>query len=312
MRPIPNSSTIQVQLIGTAALDWLPSGQRGQVLASVTHAVYLLTEQNELVWLADRTGPMHRRCLQVSTWIPRLAVGSTCEVTEHSLVTGSGDVLDFSRSPVWIPPILPPDKVIAVARVPDRLTAVYDLFTAQHQPVGLGTLIPAILQVVGRRSRAEELNRANTLINTAWPTVEGIILACRAQDFRLVLEHAADLVGLGDGLTPSGDDFLSGFFFCIHLLRHVYPETLDFTTWNYSDFIHDCKPLTNLISFTLLKDHAGGHTLEPLHRFANALLEGHSVDHLLPFAGELITVGHSTGWDLLTGFLAGMSVTFKQ
>jgi hypothetical protein len=49
-----------------------------------------------------------------------------------------------------------------------------------------------------------------------------------------------------------------------------------------------------------------------LHQFANGLLQGESVDQLNLNLEKLISVGHSTGWDLLSGFLAGMSATFTQ
>jgi hypothetical protein len=126
------------------------------------------------------------------------------------------------------------------------------------------------------------------------------------------MEHAASLVGLGSGLTPSGDDFLGGLFFAFELLRHIYPEIQELQIWNYSNFIFECKSRTNQISYCLLKDHADGHAMEPLHRFANALLEGRPVDQSLPYARELVSVGHSTGWDLLTGWLAGMTMLIDR
>ena len=116
---------------------------------------------------------------------------------------------------------------------------------------------------------------------------------------------------MGEGLTPSGDDFLGGLLFGLQLVRKAYPKTLG-SPWNYSTFIEQCKPRTNRISFTLLKDLADGHALEPLHKFASALFQGQSIDQMLPSAEELIHVGHSTGWDLLTGFMVGMTVVFPR
>jgi len=114
---------------------------------------------------------------------------------------------------------------------------------------------------------------------------------------------------LGEGLTPSGDDFLGGFFFCLNRLQQAYPHELDITS-DYSVFLRRCKTRTNLISFTLLKDNACGYGLEPLELFVSALLHGDPFINLHSYAELLVNVGHSTGWDMLTGLLAGMAVTF--
>ena len=121
------------------------------------------------------------------------------------------------------------------------------------------------------------------------------------------LDNASSLIGFGEGLTPSGDDFLGGFFFSRWLLSNFYPQLSDEDRiCTYSDFISHAKPLTNLISYIVLKDNSDGHTVEPLHLLANGLLRGEREDSLICYAKRLIFLGHSTGWDLLTGFIAGI------
>jgi hypothetical protein len=239
--------------------------------------------------------------------IPRLAVGARYQVQDHRLATSSGEVLDFRRSMVWESPAIPLDKIVVVTKLPDLVDAVYGRLLAQHEPAGWGRWIAMIRTGVRFQDTEHGIHPASLPGSVA----ESILLACRSRDPLAIPSHAAELVGRGEGLTPSGDDFLGGLFFCFHILRAVYPATLD-SSWNYSTFIQQFKPRTNLISFTLLKDHAEGHALEPLHRFASALFQGQPVDLILPFAEELIRVGHSTGWDLLTGFLVGMTVVFPR
>jgi hypothetical protein len=68
---------------------------------------------------------------------------------------------------------------------------------------------------------------------------------------------------------------------------------------------------THLISFTLLNDLADGHAIAPLHEIINGLFSGESFESLYPFVSELASVGHSTGWDLLTGLLTGLLTAFQ-
>jgi hypothetical protein len=305
-------SNLVVQSVGEAALEKLSSSQHAEVVTAVSQAVYLLTNQDELLWMASGTVPMHRRCLRISSPLPVLAKGTTFGILNGILETSSRYRLDFSHSPVWKTPTLQAGQAIEIRKLPELVTGFYNQFLTRQEPSGLGSLIPVILKSANRQPSTPESDLRDVILHTARPAVQGIISSLLSYDSQLLLEASAHLVGLGAGLTPSGDDFLGGLFFCLWLLNHTYPGALDIAHWTYSKFILQCKPLTNLISFTLLKDHADGHTLEPLHRLANALLEGHPVETILPIACELIRVGHSTGWDLLTGFLAGLSVTFAR
>jgi hypothetical protein len=307
-----HASSCEVRLIGEDALGWLSDSQVAKVLASVTQAVYLLCGQEELLWLAPETSPMHRRCLRISSPLPLMQVGGVFQVRDGLLMTGTGQALDFAHAPLWRPPVLPDVKIVPLNRLDGLVQSASRQLAPKKEPSGWGVLIPAILQATTGQVTPEIAANGILLSGNVWPAIKGILLASRVHDFGSVLQHAAGLVGLGAGLTPSGDDFLGGLFFSIQLLRSTYPEIAHLQTWNYSDFILDCKLQTNLISFTLLKDLSEGHALEPLHCLANSLLAGQPVDQFLLFANMLADVGHSTGWDLLAGFLVGMSVTFPQ
>lgn len=300
----------EVRMIGVVANDLLSSFSSGIVLASVTGAIYLLCDWDELLWLAPQTSPMHRRCLRVSSPLPSMEVGEGFHLRDSRLVTGKGLALDFTGAPVWKPPVLSIGKTIPVSHLGGLVQSAYHRLAAQKKS-GWGVLIPAILQIAGGQGEPEVAGNGFILPGNVWPVVRGILLAGLARNFNPILPYAAGLVGLGTGLTPSGDDFLGGLFFASTLLRCAYPEIPYLQSWNYANFILGCKTQTNLISFTILKDHSQGHALEPFHRFANALLAG-QLDQALPFTSELAAVGHSTGWDVLSGFLVGMSVTFPQ
>jgi len=123
------------------------------------------------------------------------------------------------------------------------------------------------------------------------------------------MEEVRGLVGLGEGLTPSGDDFIGGLLFCRKILQDSYPDILDLEFPKLPGFIESIQASTNTISHTFLKDHAEGHGFEPIHLFANAFLTGQPDDLLHKILVDLTHIGHSTGWDLLTGFLTGMLLT---
>jgi hypothetical protein len=301
-------TSLKVQAIGEAALDWLASGQDGEVVASVSRTVYLKAGKDELFWIAGKNSPMHRRCLQVSSPIPEMVAGAPVHVRDRRLVLTSRVSLDWKLARVWKAPFLPAEPNIPMGKLAEQVTSFYHHFLELHQPAGLGQLIPAILKN-DHNSAKGVVDQGNIILISAWTVVETLLSLLFHHNYRSIPETVSELIGLGEGLTPSGDDFLGGFFFCLNRLQQAYPHELDITS-DYSIFLERCKTRTNLISFTLLKDNIHGYGLEPLELFFSALLQGDPFINVQSYAELLVHVGHSTGWDMLTGFLAGMAVTF--
>jgi hypothetical protein len=304
--------TGKVPIMGAAARGWLSPGEHGKVLAAVTHATYLLTEQGELVWLGTAETPMHRRCIRVASPLPWLAVGTAFTFKDHSIELESGTNLDFHTSQIWETPAIPASDLIESKLLPDKLHTFCNTFLARETPVGVGTFIRPVLQIAKKQDSSTAIQPEKFLTMTAWPIVERIARAYLSHDFAGVLQHAEALIGLGEGLTPSGDDFLGGLFFARYLLSCSYPHLFYLEFSNLPEWIDAVQPRTNLISFVLLKDNATGHALDPLNRFGIALLTNQPVESASSAASDLIKVGHSTGWSLLAGFLVGMLFAFTD
>jgi hypothetical protein len=300
---------LEIKLIGEAALRVLSTARHGTVLASVSNAVYLLNQRDELCWLIPMDAPMHRRALKTAAQPPRFNVGSKYQAVDHTLTINSNATLDFRQSGMWKEPKIPKKGTIPISRLSDTVNLLAEKLLALNCPAGFGCLIKPILQLAVQQNNFPA-SFENSIAEKAWPEVNGLIQAFQRKDDELFIHSVKSLVGLGEGLTPSGDDFLGGFFFSRWLLSHYYPDILiDEPFSTYSDFITQSKPLTNQISYTFLKDHLDGHSIEPLHQLANGLLQGEISESLILHAERLISLGHTTGWDLLTGFLAGMSVS---
>lgn len=300
-----------IPVIGKTARDWLPPGQRGVVFAVVNHANYLLTDEGELFWLAAPHSPKHRRCIQLPEPLPRLVVGSTFTIRRQSIDLEEGPQLDLDSSQVWEKSALPACDAIALGELPAKLIAFFETFLSMETPVGFGTFILPVLQIVKKQDCGGGFQPDNILSIAAWPVVESITRSCLSHDLPGAVDQSEALIGLGEGLTPSGDDFLGGLFFARFLLAYAYPSLSYLESFNLLEWIAVVKPRTNIISFVLLEDNVAGHALEPLNRFGLALLSNHPMESPNLAASELIKVGHSTGWSMLTGFLVGMLLAFS-
>ncbi len=106
-------------------------------------------------------------------------------------------------------------------------------------------------------------------------------------------EWAKRLIGLGPGLTPSGDDFLGGLLIALHVLgAHDAARSL------WTAIRADARAATNPISFAFLSAAAKGRGGASLHTTIAAIMTGDD-----PTAGlaRLMRLGHSSGWDALVG-----------
>jgi hypothetical protein len=109
------------------------------------------------------------------------------------------------------------------------------------------------------------------------------------------------LLGLGPGLTPSGDDFVGALLFARRLLG------MD-AQWGLlaRRLVDAAQARTHAIGAALFADLAEGGTFAALHRLVDCLAARGPV---LSAARDLTAIGHSSGWDMLTGFVIGVAGT---
>ncbi len=109
-------------------------------------------------------------------------------------------------------------------------------------------------------------------------------------------EEAEMLIGLGPGLTPSGDDFLGGLMLALH---HVHRETQARGLWRW---LEPRLSRTSPISAAHLAASAAGEGHEAMHEALGHLFQGRPG---WPTAlDRLAAIGHCSGWDALAGATA--------
>jgi hypothetical protein len=119
--------------------------------------------------------------------------------------------------------------------------------------------------------------------------------AGRAGDLERLREGTARLAGLGSGLTPAGDDFLTGAMLRVWL-DHPTPRAL------CSAMVEVAAPRTTTLAAAFLRVAARGECNAPWHGLLAALSEG--VEAAITAAvQEVLTHGATSGADALAGFL---------
>lgn len=130
--------------------------------------------------------------------------------------------------------------------------------------------------------------------------VDGVTAALGRGDETEALRHAARLLGLGPGLTPSGDDVLLGIL-AARALRRGIPE--DAFARGVSVL---ARTATNPISHAALAKAARGEVRDGIARLLVALCEPQG--EALPAAlARVLAIGSSSGTEIAFGVIRGLA-----
>jgi hypothetical protein len=110
-------------------------------------------------------------------------------------------------------------------------------------------------------------------------------------------QEAEGLIGLGPGLTPSGDDYLAGMLVALRVFGR--PTQAD-SLWRW--LAPRLPGRTSAISAAHVAAASAGEAHEALHDCLEKLAGGD--DDWNNVLGKIDSVGHCSGWDALAGALA--------
>jgi hypothetical protein len=138
------------------------------------------------------------------------------------------------------------------------------------------------------------------IVDVAKPMVAKLTLALEAGDRSAAAEVATGLIGLGPGLTPSGDDALVGIEAALHALGSPSAGFLALV-------VGDLDDRTTAIAATFLRHAAAGEFAERLHTLLAALL-GFGDEAIATAIARAAAWGATSGTDCLLGVLVGLDV----
>ena len=174
-----------------------------------------------------------------------------------------------------------------------------DRAAARQLVAGCVALVGALSWLGRPRGLAELLagGRPAFPLDHADAHVDALARAIDGDDPSAAAAAALPLLGLGPGLTPSGDDFVGAVLFA----RRVLGMNAGWAQCAQR-LVAASRSRTHAIAAALFEDLAAGESHAPLHALAAALAAGAAGTDA---ARELCAIGHSSGWDMLAGFIVG-------
>lgn len=289
--PIRQRLELQASSIGLLAKEVLQKTGDATVFASFERSFYLQAGNALIAVVAEdlHDGPLNIKAASAAPLTLDLGIeaGQRWRLSPDHLERSDGLVISLGGATVWRPPEphLPIDRRALAA----GLDALQDcLDTVSLPKEGL-----VRLTISGGPP-------TNAVEQAAAPAIGRLTALLKASFQKRPLGNADDiagLLGLGPGLTPSGDDLLSGVLIAC---RHLGADRLAGELAHH--LLAEAGHRTTAVSQGHLQAAARGYGAAPLHDLLLAV-SARSQRGLRQTLDAAAKIGHSSGFDALGGIL---------
>jgi hypothetical protein len=279
------ASEIVVTEVGLLARQDLRDGSSGWIVAVFERSLYALVNDNRICVGAREIGSGPLQLICTHRLPSGLAPGDTVAVVGPTLWIKGIPFTRLEAASTWIPEAVPHWTVDSLR---DGLRGVDAIWRDRPTEVGLAAA-----------GYDQQTLDASQFLEAAKPGVTSLIHIVEAGFGRSISSDSsglASLVGLGPGLTPSGDDLICGALIALTALNRA---DLRDALWE------KCRGLlgrTNEISRSHMQAAALGYGASALHAALHATMSGR-VEQLYPAIAALATIGHTSGRDAFAGAL---------
>jgi len=273
----------EIATAGKSALNFIESYSEGETIGETVkvfeNTVYLKTRNDDLICLTskDVKAPMN---LNLNTPVDFLKLDC---ISKKAIRTPTGLKLE---------------------------TIVFDTKNSKIYPITKNHEIKNGLQNRVLFS-VDEINLLDTLgsildnhspfFNELSYSIRSISESTQKRDLMKLSNQLSGIVGLGNGFTPSGDDFIVGFLFCLNRI-------LSSSNHKHGKFV--IMGNTNWASKKFIDYSQNGIVIEPLEVFVNFLLSGEN--EIKSSLMDLIQVGKSSGIDASIGAIIATVFVFDN
>lgn len=278
-----------------------------QVRGVFQRACNLETPAGRLITLLalERPGPANIVVPELSEVLGRMADGQSVIITSTRLeATEENVVIDLTGAPIW-QGVSPPDLPLPASPVRHgAVQTAMEIALERAESPGLIHLLPDLIGGGGPEPGFDFSLRAGLLLQARSAIIQLETLLA-AGELEAALGVTTRLIGLGLGLTPSGDDFLTGLILTLNLADEAPgSEVRGIDLWGQR-VVDLATGRTTWVSLEQLRYAAQGQAEQVIAEAAIALLW--ASEPLRPAIEALLDTGSSSGGDLLAGMCMSVS-----
>ncbi|MGW8226804.1 MAG: DUF2877 domain-containing protein, partial [Anaerolineales bacterium] len=274
----------------------------GIIFGVISRGVFIQTSTQWLVFISDEPYPGPLTINVPGIRDPGIALdrGMRVRIASGILAFPEANLVINTQNLASWQPKAPQLPVLSGSERQKYLLAGSRAITSTGQHAGLSVLLPLLIQMPGA---------AQTVIEQ-FPSWYKIIFKLAQAGAGIESPDALiNLLGAGQGLTPSGDDFVMGFLLAFNRWQHILPTPRDPGYFN-RQIISAAYKKTTTLSANLIECAALGLADLRLINALDWLVSGGEPGEQA--IDELLTWGHSSGRDAFVGFAVASAIRNPQ
>jgi hypothetical protein len=292
---------LRATYIGNMAFASLSTEQEGFVLGSTSKGIFIKTSGKWINFISvePSRGPLTITLPNTAQSLQRIIPQTPVQISLRTLnFPAAGVEISTRNSIVWQSPF-PYGQPLPEPERKDRLSNTARKILIAKKGIGLTSLIPFLLKFPSSHHpnspARSSLDRNIILLHermqstTQLPTSNSVIC----------------LLGAGEGLTPSGDDFVIGLLLALKRWGNVLLPGQDLQTLTKT-IVDAAYKKTTLLSANLIECAALGQADERLIAVLDLLMS--DVPQVSNCLDELLDWGNSSGGDVFVGFAVALSL----
>ncbi|HVF99062.1 MAG TPA: DUF2877 domain-containing protein [Chloroflexia bacterium] len=291
------------------------AGARGRVLAVLGKAVYMRSDEGYIAGIAGplaEDGPFTLRVANIDLLVQLLKGREDTPFAGTSALIELEDIarLELGRARQWQPRL--PATMAGVAERIKAVRVLVGLLGGSWCDIGLCGLAAHLYGAQRSLPLPTEvplLRTTSTVSYTVSRKLTRKVTEFQAAATELEPQGAANalvgLLGLGAGLTPSGDDVVAGILASLVWQARLGAVPPQFAQQMVDAMRRAAPSRTNDISVCLLWHAGHGLLYAPAMELGEAMLRGYVVS-IGSQVQRLLSIGHSSGADMAVGLLAGV------
>lgn len=311
---VPSCSRTQLCAIsvGSVALKKIQlEGRLGRVHSIFRRAFNILTEDTRIITVVqEELGRGPTNIVLGSSSSPDMTrlgirVNDTVLRTREIIEVGNRVTISLTIAKEWKCPQTIKGPCSANEEIYQSLCRVIRMLTFRKQTIGFAGLARYIWAEMPLKTSNSQA--PNAYAQRAYRHILMLQKSIREGNFNQMRTSVQGIAGLGPGLTPAGDDLLSGMMvglslFARSLLGRTMLSPSEVLKVN-SNILQCCFGKTNLISKEFLVNAASGQTNELIIKLIrNILRKPNKANGVIR---EVLAIGASSGEDFLLGLLLG-------
>jgi len=193
-----------------------------------------------------------------------------------------------------------------------NLDILLDCFIKKGKFTGIAPVILELAQNINDKSFGENTIENNHYSGFVLPRLQRLIEGYRLGNLESVKAFAKQIVGFGPGLTPSADDFLTGFMVAnIYSANHSGYPIGNIYILNQG-IVEEAEYRTTKVSSEMLHFAAKGEVSENVRSLMLSIFSSNDDAELINNIHSVINNGETSGSDLIAGAYIGCILSIHE